>query len=798
MFLSGDRVVSTQCFGTFEFIKYTGPQRRAAWVQGRDGIHRKMLAPDLRRAPMVYKRLLQANSYGYEWEPGTLVSWVVASPGEANPRLLEACVDGYLTPEELGSIKFTNSETGEVTWTPPEGSGPVDQHDQIWLWVPANQAKFDALWSGEYTTLLVEGEGEGRTDQGCVAYYRVRTDVTRIARVSLNPLGLRDDEVRHPAQSPAEALSRVLVKERGLTVKRIRDKSDQEVINPFPLRTFNMATCFPRAQKLYELLLTRLDWVNIDWNGHNRNGQDWKEEDTRFPLKKKIEHLTDSLNPTSFPLSEEQLDRLLAVVEAGTTLPDGEWLPVLTCTSGIGGLSCSYCENPRTAVWLETNGRDLRRQDKYGAPCIVPDGNLDVTFRLSFPSGKMVVDDDLRELAPIDDETIDINGLPGQAEWTKAFAEAGLALGNVGNTCPRVWRLSDGRYTIANYGYVDTESYDEVWPEGEPPVAGISTNLWAYSLMDYDLARHRAERLLGMDMDRFISMTYKEVIEIEPGEYEFTHHTGAQTRGGVQVFATFRRVGPAKPIFPDQYLDTYMDPQNAITAQQYLAQSIRNWPTLFDMGEWESSAQRAADQLMCTLGNGQDWKTGSPVARIDPKVQPLPYLPVWKGRMHWYPQSKGYSLLFEAAGMLRQGVTRQFRNCPHLDPSFQELAYRILQNIILYGEQVQHDPWTEELTNPKRWHNRSGREHLPDAPTFANQEEWDAHRAEGVRDRIFDLVKAFRRLCRRWPMTFSRVDPEFTRWMRKRGAAEAWVRDLDLLGRQPTVSDILKSYRGGN
>jgi len=161
--------------------------------------------------------------------------------------------------------------------------------------------------------------------------------------------------------------------------------------------------------------------------------------------------------------------------------------------------------------------------------CPYPDGLPEYSMRFAVPSGKIVAGNDFRdEYEPEAPDSIsdgfsfgkklesfkfNVNTEWGQRQVFMFYAKRGMAHGFVGNTCPGVFRLADGRLTISQCRY-DKKTYENKDPPGER-VGGIGTDLWWYSLADHDdLARRRN----GEAVTRFDC-----VINVEPGIYRVTH-----------------------------------------------------------------------------------------------------------------------------------------------------------------------------------------------------------------------------------------------------------------------------------
>lgn len=183
-----------------------------------------------------------------------------------------------------------------------------------------------------------------------------------------------------------------------------------------------------------------------------------------------------------------------------------------------------------------------------GEPCQYQDGITSV-ITLKVPSGKIVVTDDLRPLYDgFNDSRGDFpsyNSTLGQHKVIEAFAAQGCAFGPVGNSCPGLWRTGEGTYEIVTGVWSeDWADEDEEFPanprKAEDKLTSICTDLWAYSIADYDdwVAKGGKPEDMGWTTT---------VVDIEPGVYEFTHHTGEKGfdhwADGEIIFAHIRKVG---------------------------------------------------------------------------------------------------------------------------------------------------------------------------------------------------------------------------------------------------------------
>ncbi|WP_331733260.1 hypothetical protein OG948_60510 (plasmid) [Embleya sp. NBC_00888] len=191
--------------------------------------------------------------------------------------------------------------------------------------------------------------------------------------------------------------------------------------------------------------------------------------------------------------------------------------------------SCKVCGiHPQ----LQISGEVVRAVE----PCPYPDG-ITTEITLEVRSGKIIVTDDLR---PVYDwngrTTADYDSVLGQAEAVRAMAAQGCAYGPVGNSCPGFYRTGPGNYIIAAPWH-DDEGIPSL-PE-DTRLAGVCTDLWAYSIADFDdwIAR-------GGDPET-LDWTYT-VLEIPPGTYRFVHHTGERDFNGyaaeTAIFAHVERI----------------------------------------------------------------------------------------------------------------------------------------------------------------------------------------------------------------------------------------------------------------
>jgi hypothetical protein len=161
--------------------------------------------------------------------------------------------------------------------------------------------------------------------------------------------------------------------------------------------------------------------------------------------------------------------------------------------------------------------------------CQYPDGLPEYSMRLAVPSGKIVAGNDFRdEYEPCASERIvygtilekelesfryDVDTDMGCRQVFMFYAKRGLAHGFIGNSCPGVYRIDDDTLTISQCRH--DEDYKITDLPGDH-VGGICTDLWWYSLADYDDLARRC----GGDPSKG-----NDVIDVKPGTYRVTHRT---------------------------------------------------------------------------------------------------------------------------------------------------------------------------------------------------------------------------------------------------------------------------------
>lgn len=178
--------------------------------------------------------------------------------------------------------------------------------------------------------------------------------------------------------------------------------------------------------------------------------------------------------------------------------------------------------------------------------CQYPQG-ITTVVEINVPSGRLICDDDLRDapqMEPSDDEQEEMasyNTVRGQAQMVEAYAKLGMAYGPCGNSCPSLFEVEPGKYVVSTWN-----EDDEDGPDGPAPgkqVAWFCTDLWAFSMADYDAYVAAG----GPPLDEQNQNGTRSVIDVPPGRYRMTYHYGEADFDhdyyGAVTYAEFERIG---------------------------------------------------------------------------------------------------------------------------------------------------------------------------------------------------------------------------------------------------------------
>lgn len=294
------------------------------------------------------------------------------------------------------------------------------------------------------------------------------------------------------------------------------------------------------------------------WRGHWRNGEDFAKEVERseedIDVYQEDSFLRSVMSSLIFDLKPEEAGKI-----AGK----------LQLASGLG--QCSCCGAKRLPIvydgvaWAIADSAD---------PCPSPDG-LNTVFELNVPSGRIVAENDLRDIFPVDTDH-NVNLTIGQHLTTMDYAAVGLAHGFVGNSCPSLyWDADAHTLRIGNAAHWDAEEGAEsAWGE---EVGGICTDLWWYSLADLEEVQRHAKHYKVN-----VNIADLQIIEVPPGVYQFRHlhwpdTEDAESNGGFELFAEALWVRE-----PDPVRDVLTaDAEKQITALETAMEAIVSWPDLY-------------------------------------------------------------------------------------------------------------------------------------------------------------------------------------------------------------------------
>lgn len=550
------------------------------------------------------------------------------------------------------------------------------------------------------------------------------------------------------------------------------------------------------------LLETRPFLWRIDgWQGHYKNGAYWPIKDktdvtieigeSRWGGNWLRDRMKDLVGWRS-QLSAEQCEAILG----------GDVKEPIVLGSAYD-LECPYCgTKPKFAF-------DGTAFILIADPCPRPEGIPTTTFELNVPSGKIVMDDDLRQWFPTDAE-FDINKTLGIHLQILDYAKAGFACGFVGNSCPAVFKTGD-KFTVGNWldeihkPGSDPDDYDYIENPDECPwgekVGSICTDLWWYSIADYDDFKRRfAHYTPDGNFEEWFKHWTHHVADVKPGVYRFTHYTEVDRDAGTVVYCEFewvREPDPVKDLMGEDAAKDY-------TAVECLIQNCLDWPTLYfpqsgddydDRKSWEqltlpqkvAALARAADQNMCTISSGTKWhENGFPRTSLSEEatryarefaeetgyefgvVPPLTdvswmaapreeldeewrdFLDDREKDWHWYPISAGYGGFCLGAGVgsnyfrLKKGY-----HLP-LNRSHVLLALNIAQNMIRFPEK----PQLNDRVYPPRF------------------------MLDATRDRMKLALKVYRAYRKLYPDLV--MDETFDAWAMKGRRADKYIKDYDL------------------
>jgi len=506
---------------------------------------------------------------------------------------------------------------------------------------------------------------------------------------------------------------------------------------------------FQLAMKVQEMLMPFCKGGDLlDWRGHYRSGKYWHDEGWFDSPEKRLRDMVRESLLWGF-MQVPQLQKFADAIEAGVELEEPISLASLSLRH-----ECTFCG----AVFsLAFNGKGFVA---FNEACPYPDG-LITEYELNVPSGKIVVDDDLRQWFPVD-EDYNVNAMIGCHLSSLAAAKVGMAYGFVGNTSPEVYRNGEDKFVIGSYreDLWDREK-NEDYPNPDPcpweePVASICTDLWWYSIADYDeFVRRVAHHTPDRTVKEIIEHWTVHVVDVKPGVYKFRQEQGVNRDAGIVEFATFEWVREPDPV--RDYIQE--EREKSYTATEVLLQQCLSWPTLY-MGvssldgdqsmeaaieRWKEfddeqrlhSFAHAARQAMFT-SRADDWhENGFPRTVVTDEVKQLAAeygdIGSFDFQGPWGSPSEDYDAICLGAGLGES----MFGPFPDLAPSFVLLGLNICQSAIRHGEE----------------------------PRLNTDVYPPAYEVPFARDNMAKFVEVYRAYRKKYPDIV--FDEEFDRWMQE-------------------------------
>lgn len=274
---------------------------------------------------------------------------------------------------------------------------------------------------------------------------------------------------------------------------------------------------------------------------------------------------------------------------------------------------------------------------------------------LNVPSGKIVIANNLRSLFPIYGSDWNVNFVQGKKQESLRFGQFGCAFFFVSNSCPSLYRINQDYYAVAGYGWKQ---------KGKRNLYGICTDLWWYSIADYDEFLRRA-KFFNKDPDQILKKFDAKVIKIKPGVWRFKHlYDSPKDFDG--KYTDIRWI--KEPQKPKDYIAKLM--KNNYTAEQiveYMANKGDYYP--------EPIQQQVISSIFCA--SSIDWHPNGYPSRSSEllTIKNLPSKPIEKldKKYRWYPLSEYSSLCKIANGEIVP------------NESFIKLAFEVAKCISAHG-----------------------------------------------------------------------------------------------------------------
>jgi hypothetical protein len=325
-----------------------------------------------------------------------------------------------------------------------------------------------------------------------------------------------------------------------------------------------------------------------------------------------------------------------AAVETGTKLQEP-----IPCTP-LSTFCCSECgEN----IPFNFDGVSFRSTKS----CPYQNGLKSYNIYLNVPSGKIVVSDDFREWFRTTGN-YNIGSKVGIIKEAEKNAAVGMACGYVGNTCPAVYKLSTECLYIAQKKPI---------PDCRK-VAGITTDWWWYSIVDYDqyLARVKEKP--------------PTFIKVRPGVFRFSNN-----HNNKKYFAKIDWIREPDPVIDYEAIWQKLN----FSAEQIVYEKLHGENAILytheiDVGKREKNdaIMQAANQIMFALNvdyvHQNGWFSENPdLESSTPEIE----IPIFTKNFNWFEFYEN-GIIPRAAGISENEV--------FLNKSFVNLACNVCQCIV--------------------------------------------------------------------------------------------------------------------
>jgi len=403
-----------------------------------------------------------------------------------------------------------------------------------------------------------------------------------------------------------------------------------------------------RLQKMIEERIASGE-IAIDVNGHYKDGSLITDHPWRDPMTL-ADWFNDEVGVMTWRWDDEEFEKISQLIASPKK---DEWVMF---RKGSSLQQCPLCG--KDTAW-ETNGFVIRVVDD----CPYPEGAV-YSWELNVPSGKLVIANDFRDKFTIIDD-YNVNALEGCIQTTFGYAEVGMSHAYVGNSCPGVHKKNEKEFIIGSYWEEDDDDVDEKYKSdlgsefnGTERVASICTDLWWYSIVDYNQFVER----YGVPHEQ----AHLDIVDCEPGVYEFLHVGNVlDTEKNPSIYTYFHKVRD-----PDPVID-YRDSFNSlnVTAEQCLHNILKD----YYMGS--DNLYSAISTMMCCYGTGSECHPNGffyssynkDLTNEEPEIE----IPHQLGEHDWYPICEKYSPVCIIA-----------RGDVKANESFIRLAFNVLHSII--------------------------------------------------------------------------------------------------------------------